>query len=81
MEEGNVNVNVRWIMPSKGTIKCNDHDFYSEQPLENGNHTGIVVVFRNSLGIILHMTASSLCFEHERENEFNACFEGLNEAY
>lgn len=65
----------------KGVIKCNVRSFFSPEPLPNGNHTGIGVVFRNSLGIIVHMTAGSLCFEDQRENQFNAFMEGMKEVF
>lgn len=81
MEEGNVNVNARWIMPPKGKIKYNVRSFFSPEPLPNGNHTGIGIVFRNSLGIIVHMTAGFLGFDDQRENEFNAFLEGMKEAF
>lgn len=76
-----MNVNARWIMPPKGTLKCNVRSFFSPEPLPNGNHSGIGVVFRNSLGIITHMTAGSLCIEDLRENQFTAFLEGMNEAF
>lgn len=53
MEEGNVNVNVRWVMPPEGVIKCNVHSFFTEEPLENGNQSSIGVVFRNCEGMII----------------------------
>ncbi|KAK1379474.1 hypothetical protein POM88_026218 [Heracleum sosnowskyi] len=39
MEEGNINVNARWIMPPKGMIKINVHSFFSDQQLPNGNYS------------------------------------------
>lgn len=81
MEQGNVNVNARQIMPNKGVIKCNVHDFFSEEPLENGNHQGIGVIFHNSKGMILWIVAGSLCIEDELSNEYHALLEGLKEAY
>lgn len=81
MEDDNVNVNARWVMPNKGVIKCNVHAFFSEEPLENGNHSGIGVIFRNSKGMILWMLAGSLGFKDRLENEYNALLEGLKEAY
>lgn len=81
MEEGNVNVNARWIMSPKGMIKCNVRSSFSLEPLPKGNHTGIGVVFHNIMGIILHMIAGSLCFEDQRDNEFNAFMEGMEETF
>lgn len=79
MEEGNVNVNARWIMPPKGMLKCNVRSFFSPEPLPDDNHTGIEVLFRNSMGIILHITAGSLGFEDQMENQFNALINGRYE--
>ncbi|KAK1399086.1 hypothetical protein POM88_008949 [Heracleum sosnowskyi] len=81
MEAGNVNVNPRWRMPPKGVIKINVHAFFTDQPLENGNHSGIGVVCRNSKGDIVSMLSGSLGFDNRRENEYNAFMEGLKQAY
>lgn len=81
MEQGNINVNARWVMPNKGLMKCNVHAFFSEDPFPNGNRSGIGVVFRNSKGMITWMVAGSLGYENRRNNEYNAFFEGLKEAY
>lgn len=81
MEEGHVNVNTRWVLPKRGVIKCNVHSFFTEKPLENGNRSGIGVVFRNSKGMILWMVAGSLCIEDRLNNEYHAFFEGLKETY
>lgn len=48
-----MNVNVRWVMPPEGVIKCNVHSFFTEEPLENGNQSSIGVVFRNCEGMII----------------------------
>ncbi|KAK1403674.1 hypothetical protein POM88_003279 [Heracleum sosnowskyi] len=77
MEEGNVNVNARWIMPPKGVIKINVHSFFSEQRLPNGNLSGIGVVCRNSMGDILRILDGSLCTENRRSNEYHAFMEGF----
>ncbi|KAK1396912.1 hypothetical protein POM88_006775 [Heracleum sosnowskyi] len=37
MENDNVNVNSCWIVPRKGLIKLNGHDFFTDQPFENDN--------------------------------------------
>ncbi|KAK1356109.1 hypothetical protein POM88_008176 [Heracleum sosnowskyi] len=77
----NVNVNVRWEMPPKGLIKINVAGFFSEQPLENGNVSGIGVVFRNSRGSILRMYAGSLQKMDRRINELFAMLEGMKRAF
>lgn len=81
MKEGNFNVNTRWIMPNKGVIKYNVHGFFSEEPMENGNHSGIGVIFRNSKGMILRMVAGSLSIEDRLNNEYHALVEGMKEAH
>ncbi|KAK1399305.1 hypothetical protein POM88_009168 [Heracleum sosnowskyi] len=43
MEEDNVNVNSRWLMPPEGVIKINVHSFFTDQQLPNGNQSGIGV--------------------------------------
>lgn len=68
-------------MPPKGILKCNVRSFFSPEPLPNGNHSGIGVVFRNNIGIIMHMTDGSLGVEDLRENQFNAFLEGMKEAF
>lgn len=68
-------------MPPEGVIKCNVHSFFTEEPLENGNQSGIGVVFRNSEGMIIWVVAGSLCHEDRLKNEYNALFEGVKEAY
>lgn len=81
MKEGNVNVDTRWIMPNKGVIKCNVHGFFSEEPMENGNHSGIGVIFRNSKGMILRMVDGSLSIEDRLNNEYHDLVEGMKEAH
>lgn len=58
-----VNVNARWEVPRRGTVKINVLGFFSEQHLEKGNRSGIGVVARNSRGTILRMLAGSLGIE------------------
>lgn len=81
MEEGDVNVNARWIMPPKGMLKCTVRSFFSPEPSPNSNHSGIGVVFRNNMGIIMHMIAGSLGFDDQRDNQFNAFMKGMKEAF
>ncbi|KAK1385824.1 hypothetical protein POM88_023559 [Heracleum sosnowskyi] len=81
MEEDNVNVNARWLMPPEGVIKINVHSFFTDQQLPNGNQSGIGVVCRNSRGDILRILGGSLCIENRRNNEYNAFMEGLKVAF
>ncbi|KAK1371241.1 hypothetical protein POM88_037333 [Heracleum sosnowskyi] len=81
MEEDNVNVNARWLMPPEGVIKINVHSFFSDQQLPNGNQYGIGVVCRNSRGDILRILGGSLCIVNRRNNEYNAFMEGLKVAF
>lgn len=68
-------------MPPEGVIKCNVHRFFTNEPLENGNQSGIGVVFRNCEEMIIWVVAGSLGHEDRLMNEYSALFEGLNEAY
>ncbi|KAK1384132.1 hypothetical protein POM88_021867 [Heracleum sosnowskyi] len=81
MDEDNVNVNVRWMMPPEGVIKINVHSFFSDQHLPNGYHSGIGVICRNSRGDVLRILGGSLCIENRRNNEYNAFMEGLKVAF
>lgn len=76
-----MNVNVRWVMPHEGIIKCNVHSFFTDELVENANQTRIGVVFRNSEGTIIWVVAGSLGHEDMMMNEYNALLEGLKEAY
>ncbi|KAK1366364.1 hypothetical protein POM88_041925 [Heracleum sosnowskyi] len=68
-------------MPMKGLIKVNVHGFLTDQPFENGNHSGIRVVYRNIKGDILTMLGGSLCIEDRRINELNAFMGGMKETF
>ncbi|KAK1400943.1 hypothetical protein POM88_000548 [Heracleum sosnowskyi] len=75
------NVNIRWEMPRKGFVKINVCGYFSDQPLENGNRSGIGVVIRSSSGSILRMYAGSFQIDDRRLNEFYAFLEGMKRAY
>ncbi|KAK1360122.1 hypothetical protein POM88_044596 [Heracleum sosnowskyi] len=75
------NVNIRWKMPRKGFVKINVCGYFSDQPLENGNRSGIDVVIRSSRGSILRMYAGSLQIDDRRLNKFYAFLEGMKRAY
>ncbi|KAL8124917.1 hypothetical protein AgCh_012551 [Apium graveolens] len=62
-------------MPRKGVVKCNVHSFFSKEALPNGKRLGIGAVFRDYVGVILHMIGGSLRFEDQRKNEFHALLE------
>ena len=49
---------------------------FFENPLPNGNRSGIELVVRNGRGKILRMIAGSLEFVHRRLNEYQALLEG-----
>lgn len=46
-----------------GAVKVNVNDFFSEEPLPNGNTLGIGVVIRNHRGRVLTTYVSSLRIE------------------
>ncbi|KAK1389255.1 hypothetical protein POM88_017433 [Heracleum sosnowskyi] len=76
-----VDAGVQWTMPPQGVIKINAHGFFSDQPFENGNMTGIGFVFRDHTGHIVRMVGGSLGIEEERINEFYALLTALRRAY
>ncbi|KAL1831809.1 hypothetical protein ACET3Z_001460 [Daucus carota] len=47
-EVENVEANSRWHMPRKGMVKINVHGCFFDNPLPNGNVSGIGAVIRNS---------------------------------
>lgn len=77
----NMDAEVQWTMPPQGIIKINAHWFFSEQPLANGNRTGIGFVFRDDTGRIIRMVGGSVGIEEERINEFYAMLMSLRRAY
>ncbi|KAK1386586.1 hypothetical protein POM88_014764 [Heracleum sosnowskyi] len=50
-----VDVGILWTLPNDDFIKINVHGYYSEEPLPNGNHTGIGIVFRDDRGPIVQL--------------------------
>lgn len=72
---------VRWRLPAAGAVKVNVSGFFSDQPLRNGNRSGIGVVIRDQRGKIIRLFAGSLGIEDKRVNEFYAMFQGLVRAY
>lgn len=64
-----------------GAVKVNVHGFFSEEPLPNGNMSGIGVIIRNHRGRVLTTYAGSLHIEDRRINELYAMLQGLIRAY
>lgn len=77
----NVDAGVQWTMPPQGVVKINAHGFFSEQPLANGNRTGIGFVFRDHAGRIVRMVGGSLGIQEARINEFYSMLMALRRAY
>lgn len=80
-EVENVDVNPRWRMPKQGWIKINVHACFYENPLPNGNVSGIGAVARNSRGKILRMLAGSVGIRNRRVNDYQALLEGCKRAF
>ncbi|KAL1832840.1 hypothetical protein ACET3Z_002491 [Daucus carota] len=80
-EVENVGVNSRWRMPRRGMVKINVHGCFFEDPLPNGNISGIGGVVRNSRGRILRMISGSLGIANRRNNEYHAMLEGCKSAF
>ncbi|KAK1377086.1 hypothetical protein POM88_033279 [Heracleum sosnowskyi] len=76
-----VDAGVLWTMPDQGFIKINVHGFFSDEPLVNGNRTGIGYVFRDDRGRIIGMVGGSLGLQDERINEFYARIMALRRAF
>lgn len=72
---------ILWTLPKKGFIKANVHAIYYEDPLPNGNSSGIRVVFRDDRGTILKMYAGTMHIEGRRLNEFYAMIYALRKAF
>lgn len=62
-------------MPHRGMVKNNIHGCFFQNPLPNGNVSGIGVVVRNSRGKILRMLSGSLGILNRRVNEYYAYME------
>lgn len=77
----NVDASPRWRMPRRGMVKINVHGCFFNEPLENGNISGIGAVVRNSRGKILRMLAGSFGIDDQRINEFVALLEGCKCAF
>ncbi|KAK1373728.1 hypothetical protein POM88_029921 [Heracleum sosnowskyi] len=70
-----------WSLPKEDFIKVNVHSFFSEEPLENGNTSGIEIFFRNDRGTIIRMYGGTLGIQEKRLNEFYAMLYGLRKAF
>lgn len=68
-------------MPRRVMVKINVHGCFLNEPLPNGNISGIGAVIRNSRGRILRMLSGSLEIQNQRQNEFQALLEGCKIAY
>ena len=76
-----VDVSPRWRMPRRGMVKINVHGCFLNEPLPNGNISGIGAVIRNSRGRTFRMLSGSLEIQNQRLNEFQALLEGCKRAY
>lgn len=76
-----VDAGVLWTLPKEEFIKINAHSFYSDDPLPNGNSSGIGIVFRDDRGTIVRMIAGSLRIQGRRLNELYSLLFALRRAY
>lgn len=72
---------ILWTLPKKDFIKVNVHGVFYDEPLPNGNTSGIGVVFRDDRGTIIKMYAGTLHIEGRRMNEFYAMLYALRKAF
>lgn len=80
-EVENVEANSRWHMPRKGMVKINVHGCFFDNPLPNGNVSGIGAVIRNSRGKIVRMLSGSLGIQNRRINEYQALLESCKRSF
>lgn len=76
-----VDAGVLWRMPRDGFVKINVHACFFEEPLPNGNRSGIGYVFRDDHGRIVRMVAGTLGIQERKINELYAMLMGLRRAY
>ncbi|KAL8093955.1 hypothetical protein AgCh_035728 [Apium graveolens] len=66
-----------WSLPPKGFVKVNMFGVFCENPLPNGNRSGLGIDVRDSNGDILLMVTGSLQILNERVNELWSLLLGL----
>ncbi|KAK1375501.1 hypothetical protein POM88_031694 [Heracleum sosnowskyi] len=76
-----VDAGIHWTLSKEYFIKINVHSFYLDDPLPNGNRSGIGIVFRNDRGTLVRMIASSLRIQGRRLNELYAMQYALRRAF
>ncbi|KAK1377024.1 hypothetical protein POM88_033217 [Heracleum sosnowskyi] len=62
-----VDAGILWTLPKQHFIKINVHSFFTNDPLPNGNRSGIGIVFRNDRGSMVHILAGSLRIQDRRD--------------
>lgn len=72
---------ILWTLPKEDFIKADVHGVFFEEPLPNGNTSGIGVVFRDDRGTIIKMYAGTLRIEGRRINEFSAMLYALRKDF
>lgn len=70
-----------WELPDFGWVKLNVHAVYYNQPLANGNRSGVGAVLRDHEGEILLMVSGSIPRVNPRANELLSMSLGLRCAY
>ncbi|KAK1383286.1 hypothetical protein POM88_021021 [Heracleum sosnowskyi] len=76
-----VDAGILWTLPKQHFIKINVHSFFTNDPLPNGNRSGIGIVFRNDRGSMVHILAGSLRIQDRRLNELYAMHYALRRAF
>lgn len=76
-----VDAGVRWSLPKLDYIKINVHGIFFNEPLPNGNNSGIGIVFRDDRGTTVRMFAGFLGIQERRLNEFYAMLYALRKAF
>ncbi|KAK1391581.1 hypothetical protein POM88_010637 [Heracleum sosnowskyi] len=76
-----VDAGILWTLPKEYFIKINVHSFYLDEPLPNGNRSGIGIVFRDDRGTMVRMIADSLRIQRRRLNELYAMQYALRRAF
>lgn len=68
---------VHWRMPAHGAVKVNVHRFFTDDPLENSNRSGIGVVIRNHRGKLLRSVVVLWALRKEGQTNFMLCYRVL----
>lgn len=70
-----------WEFPKKGFVKINVHATILQQPLPNGNNSGIGIVIRDDQGKLMKIVTGSIPNLTLRSSKLWAMFAGLRSSF